>query len=1021
MSRIHQRRSKAHRIAGLLIAATATMTLATGGSTLAGSGDDTVKGTQNAPDKQAKSLYIVQMADPPVVAYTGGISGLRATKPAKGQKIDPNSAVVVNYVKYLDGTHNARVAAVGGRKVYSYRYAFNGFTAELTPNQAARLAADARVVAVTKDTIAKLDTSTTPDFLDLDATRGIWSTLSGNASGSPISGSGPGSAGAGEGVIVGIIDSGIWPENPSFSDRDAAGQRVYQQVSGWHGKCVPGEAFTATDCNQKLISAQYFGEGFGGAAGIKASFPYEFISARAADGHGVHTASTAAGNYGVDAVIDGFSYGRISGMAPRARIAVYKTCWGVAPEGGCPNSDNVAAIDQAVADGVDVLNFSISGTSTNFRDPVEIAFLFAADAGIFVAASAGNSGPGASTVAHPSPWLTTVAASTHDRSGSGSVTFGNGRTYYGASLTAGVGPVSIVNADAAGMAGADPAELLLCVPGTLDPSKVAGKIVVCDRGVIARTEKSLAVKNAGGVGMVLVNTSTNTLNADVHYVPTVHLAVTDRTAVRAYAATATATATATIAAGVTTTGQVTAPAMAAFSSRGPLLAGGGDLLKPDITAPGVDVLAAYSPNEAGRNFDFLSGTSMSSPHMAGIAALMKDLYPTWSPAAIKSALMTTAYQTTKTGATGQVFGGPFDFGAGHVAPNAAMNPGVVFDAGFNDWLGFLCGTQLPTSFCTSAGVPVLDPSNLNVPSVAIGDLAGAQTVTRTIKNVSGAAATFSAAVTGLTGLKVVVAPAVVALGAGESATVSITITRAKAALNTYVDGAITWTSTAGHKARIPVVVKPVALAAPASVTGTGAAQSFNVRFGYSGAFSATARGLVPPMVTPGSVAQDPDQTFDPADPTGTVMIPVTIPQGTTYARFALFDSDVLAGADIDLYAYQGTTLVGSSASGTSAEEVNLSFTAPTTAITELRVYVHGWGLPASASPFKLHQWNVGKTTAGNMTVTAPGTATSGTTGTISLTFTGLAPATRYLGSVAYSGATGMPEPTIVSINTPPAP
>ena len=1014
MSRIHQQRSNTHRIAGLLVAAIAAVTLASGGSTLAGSGNNTVKGTQNVPDKQAKSLYIVQMTDPPAVAYTGGISGLRATKPAKGQKIDPNSAVVVSYVKYLDGTHNARVAAVGGRKVYSYRFAFNGFTAELTPAQAARLATDARVVAVTKDSIAELDTSTTPDFLGLNAQGGIWSRLSGSASGNPISGSGAKSGGAGEGVIVGIIDSGIWPENPSFSDRDANGKRVYQQLSGWHGKCVPGEAFTATNCNQKLISAQYFGEGFGGAAGIKAAFPYEFISARAADGHGVHTASTAAGNYGVNALIDGTSYGSISGMAPRARIAVYKTCWGI-DEGGCPNSDNVAAIDQAVADGVDVLNFSISGTQTNFRDPVEIAFLFAADAGIFVAASAGNSGPGASTVAHPSPWLTTVAASTHDRSSEGTVTLGNGNTYTGASLATSSVTAPIVNSVAVGLAGEPTAKVALCYPGTLDPALVNGKIVVCDRGEISRTDKSQAVKAAGGVGMVLVNTSPNSLNADLHYVPTVHLSDVDRAAINAYAANAGPTTTATIAR--TASGPVTAPAMAEFSSRGPLLASGGDLLKPDITAPGVDVLAAYSPVAANRNFDFLSGTSMSSPHMAGIAALMKDLYPTWSPAAIKSALMTTAYQTTKTGRTGETFGGPFDFGAGHVAPNAAMNPGVVFDAGFNDWLGFLCGTQLPTSFCTRSGVPVLDPSNLNVPSVAIGDLAGAQTVTRTITNVSGATATFTATASGLTGVNVVVVPAQVALAPGRSATVSISFTNVSAPLNAYVDGAITWTSGAGHTARIPVVVKPVALAAPAAVTGTGAAQRYDVKFGYTGPFTATARGLEAAKVTPGSVAQDLDQTFDPADAEGTVAIPVVIPVGTTYARFALFDSDVAAGADIDLYVIGGG-YEEFSASGTSAEEVNLSFATPTAAPIEVTVYVHGWGLPAGTSSFALHEWYVRDLPVGNMTVSAPATATLGATGTISLTFSGLVAATRYLGSIAYGGAAGMPEPTIVSINTP---
>jgi hypothetical protein len=342
----------------------------------------------------------------------------------------------------------------------------------------------------------------------------------------------------------------------------------------------------------------------------------------------------------------------------------------------------------------------------------------------------------------------------------------------------------------------------------------------------------------------------------------------------------------------------------------------------------------------------------------------------------------------------------------------------VFDAGFNDWLGFLCGTQLPTSFCTSAGVPVLDPSNLNVPSVAIGDLAGAQTVTRTVTNVSGASATFTASATGLAGIDVNISPNSFTLAAGASRVVTITFTNAGAALNTYKNGAITWTSDAGHSARIPTVIKPVALAAPASLTGTGAPQSYSVRFGYTGAFTATPRGLVTPTLTAGTVQQDPDQTFDRNDTVGNAVVQVTIPAGTTYARLALFDSDVAAGADIDLYVYQGATRVGSSGGGTSAEEVNFSFGSPTAAPIALTVYVHGWGLPAGSSPFKLHEWYVPNTASDTMIVSAPGSATLGATGTINLTFSGLAPATRYLGSIAYSGAAGMPAPTIVSINTP---
>ncbi|MEK7787599.1 MAG: S8 family serine peptidase, partial [Chloroflexota bacterium] len=335
---------------------------------------------------------------------------------------------------------------------------------------------------------------------------------------------------------------------------------------------------------------------------MKASFPFEYASARDADGHGSHTASTAAGNSGVTAIVDGINLGAISGMAPRARIAAYKVCWG-RDQGGCFSSDSVAAIDQAVADGVDVINFSISGSTTSFRDPVEIAFLFAADAGVFVAASAGNSGPGASTVAHNSPWLTTVAAGTHDRLYQATVTLGNGANYTGVGLGAAVGPAPIVLSTAAGLPGANATQVRLCFLGVLDPAIVTGKIVVCDRGTNARVEKSQAVRDAGGVGMILANTSANSVNADLHFVPTVHVDHVIGAAIKTYV-NSTPGATAQLSAGVQVAGAV-APDVAAFSSRGPALAGDGDLLKPDIMAPGVDVLAAVSPAAGGRNWDFL--------------------------------------------------------------------------------------------------------------------------------------------------------------------------------------------------------------------------------------------------------------------------------------------------------------------------------------------------------------------------------------------------------------------------------
>lgn len=953
------------------------------------------EGTQN---------YVVEMAEFPVVSYTGGVSGLAATKPGKGQKIDPNSNGVKKYFGHLVGKHDkALERAGGGKKLYDYGYTFNGFAAELTEEQAAKLSALKGVVAVTPDEKLQLDTSSTPAFLGLTAQGGLWEQLGGTGTANPS----PNATGAGEGVIVGIIDGGIWPEHPSVSDR-INGKLVYQQIPGWHGKCTPGEEFNASMCNKKLIGAQYYNAAWGGNAAIDAQFPWEFNSPRDFGGHGTHTATTAAGNYGIKGTGPSavFTQGSnvISGVAPRARIAAYKTCWETGGGGACFSSDSVAAIDQAVADGVDVLNYSISGSRTNFRDPVEIAFLFAADAGVFVAASAGNSGPASSTVAHPGPWLTTVAAGTHNRDGQGSVTLGNGVTYTGSSVATSVGPAPLIDSVNAGLAGAPAGDVELCVPGTLDPAKVTGKIVVCKRGVIARVDKSRAVQMARGVGMILYNDPDSSLNADFHFVPTVHVNRASGLAIKAYAATANATAKINQATIVT---NAPAPFTASFSSRGPLQAGNGDLLKPDVIAPGQDVLAGVAPpGNSGRLFDLYSGTSMSSPHVAGLGALLKHKYPSWSPMAIKSALMTSGYDVLDSASEATRI---FRQGAGHVRPNNAADPGLVFDNGFTDWLNFICGTQ-PGSFC-SAFTPI-DPSDLNVASIAIGDLAGTQTVTRRVTNVSGQAESYTASVSGLTGVNAVVS-SLGSIGAGETKPFTVAFTATTAALNAYVGGQLTLRGDKGHVVRIPLVVRPVALAAPTEVSSTGGAISYNVKFGYTGSFSATARGLVPAAVTPGTVADDPtDGACTNTSAADKVRTTVAVPAGTTYARFSLFDADVAPGADIDLCVFSPAgQLVGSSAGATSAEEVNLLAPAAGT----YNVVVHGWGV-SGTSPFRLHTWVLGSTAAGNMTVTAPASATLGATGTINLTFSGLTAGTKYLGSVAYGGAAVMPNPTIVRVN-----
>jgi subtilisin family serine protease len=976
--------------------------------------------------KRLSDVYIVRMSEDPVVAYRGGIPGLKATKPARGQKIDPNSPRVVDYVRHLNARHDTALAAAGpARKLYDYAYTFNGFAAQLSEAQAAKVATVPGVLSVSRDQEYFADTSSTPAFLGLNATGGLWEQLGGVDS-------------AGEDIIIGIVDSGVWPEHPSFSDRTGsngngsqAGKLGYQQIPGWHGKCSPGEAFTASDCNHKLIGAQRFNEGWGGDAGIEADRPWEFTSPRDYHGHGTHTASTAGGNSGVPATGDAAVFGNVSGIAPRARIAMYKALWSTetASTASGTGVDLVAAIDQAVADGVDVINYSISGTTTNFLDAVQIAFLNAADVGVFVACSAGNSGPTTGTVAHPGPWLTTVAAGTHNRNGEGSVVI-DGHTYTGASLANAI-TGTLVDAENSGLTGSDPLAARQCfaaadnlVAGVptpvLDPAKVAGKIVLCDRGVNALVNKSLAVKQAGGIGMVLTNVAgggTNTL-ALMHSVPAVHLAysATDYAALHAAADEGEQAAIAQ----ATIIFNVAAPLTASFSSRGPLTAGGGDLLKPDVIAPGQDILAGVAPpGNNGLLFSLYSGTSMSSPHVAGLAALLKNRHPSWSPMMIKSALMTSAYD---------ILDGPntnplviFRQGAGHVRPNSAADPGLVFDANINDWLAFLCGTTTGVTPATCSALVglgySLDPSNLNVASIAIGDMAGVQKVTRRVTNVSDAAATYTPSYTGLLGFTVAVSPASLTLNPGQTKSFTVTFTRTTATLNVYTGGQITW-SDGTHSVRIPAVIRPVALAAPASVFGNGSPISYNVTFGYTGPFTAEARGLVPATTNAGTVADDPADSFVRGGP-GTLGYEIVIPAGTSHARFSLFDAFTDGADDLDLYVYSGTgttggTLVGSSGGGTSAEEVNLRNPAAGT----YTVWVHGWGTDGPDADFTLFNWVLGTTAAGNMTVSAPASAMLGVTGPINLSFSGLTAGTKYLGSVAYAGAAGMPNPTIVRVDTP---
>ncbi len=815
-----------------------------------------VPATAATPTAQPAGTYLVRTALDPVVGYDGGVTGLAATKPSAGHKIDPRAAGVVEYADHLRARHDAvlnRAGAGKAAKLYDYAYAFDGFAARLTPDQAARLETTPGVLSVTRDRLRSVDTSSAPGFLGLDRRGGLWDQLGGPTGTDRRDG-------AGEDIVIGVVDSGIWPQSGSFSDRDRHGRQAYGPVEGFRGTCAPAGdgSWDAGSCNRKLVGARHFNAGWGGDEGLETLRPWEFSSPRDYNGHGTHTASTAGGNHGVDTSGPAGTLGPISGIAPRARIAAYKALWST--EDGYTahgyTSDLVAAIDQAVADGVDVINYSVSGTTSDFLDPVELAFLYAAEAGVFVAAAAGNSGPASATVAHPGPWLTTVAAGTHSRQARGAVRLGDGRRYAGPSSAVRVGPAPLVDGATAARPGAESWQAELCYPASanggepvLDRQRVAGRVVVCDEGNVAPSAKSRAVKEAGGVGMILTNRFSKNPSPGVHLVPTVVLAGSDWEAVKSYAATGGAKATveqATIGSGEA------APYTASFSSRGPLFAGGGDLLKPDLIAPGQDILAAVAPpGHDGLSFDLASGTSMAAPHVAGLAALLKDRHPAWSPMMIKSSLMTTGYDVRDgAGTSPDVI---FRQGAGHVRPNDAADPGLVYDSDVEDWIAFLCGTTdgvAPASCdALAAAGHSLDPSDLNAASIAIGPLSGPRTVTRKVTNVGDRTATYTAGVEGLEGIDVTVSPRRLTLKPGQTKAFTVRIARETAEPNRYYGGRLTWTD-GRHRVRTPIVVR---LTRPADTGWRVDALAGGPTFDAS-----TQTGYVQPQlpINPGSTAGD---------------------------------------------------------------------------------------------------------------------------------------------------------------------
>ncbi|HEX5511936.1 MAG TPA: S8 family serine peptidase [Actinomycetales bacterium] len=712
----------------------------------------TVTGTKSLSSRLAKTdpkllsrsdsamvPVLIKLDHDATASYTGGREALRATSPrVTGKPLTENTAAVQAYERFQKSREDEVVrqlqkavpkASIGTR----LRTVYGGFAATIPANTVKTVLGIDGVTAVQMDELRKPLTDSSPQFIDAPP---VYNQLGGVAN-------------AGEGIIYGNLDSGVWPEHPSFAD-----QGNLKPPPGPARVCDFGDnPLTAANdpfvCNNKLIGGQAFLDAYLSNPTRAAAEPFK--TARDSNGHGTHTSSTTAGNIVKDVSILGSKLPPIHGIAPGAWLMEYKVC-GV---DGCFSSDSAAAVQQAIADGVDVINFSISGGTDPFTDPVELAFLDAYAAGVFVSASAGNDGPGAGTANHLSPWVMTVGASTQEREFATTLTLkgsdGATATFEGASIMPGVGEFPVVLSSAA------PYSDDLCQKPA-PAGTFTGKIVACKRGTNARVDKGYNVLQGGAEGMILYNATLADVETDTHWLPTVHLA--DGRPFLAFMG-AHPGVVGSWPAGAAKKGQ--GDVMASFSSRGPA----GLFIKPDVTAPGVQILAGDTPimesitsGPAGEYFQAIAGTSMSSPHVAGAAVLVRAVHPDWTPGQIKSALMTSSLtdvlkEDAKTPAD------PFDMGAGRIDVARSAGVSLTFD-------------ETADRFFALGGNPVT-AVDLNLPSVNAPTMPGELTTSRTVKNVSSQTQVVKVSASAPSGSSITVSPSNFTVPAGKTATFKITI------------------------------------------------------------------------------------------------------------------------------------------------------------------------------------------------------------------------------------------------------
>lgn len=664
--------------------------------------------------------FVVILPDKPLATYKGEVAGLAATAPSvTGAKLNVKSPESQAYLKFLQAQQSAFLSTAGNvlgytpKVLFQYQYGTNGFSMMLTPDEAALLAAQTGA-KVLRAPIEHPDTDEGPDLIGAPA---IWDgeTSSGMDT-------------FGEGVLVGIIDTGINFDHPSFSANPEDGY-VYDWTGDYLGVCAPaGDPDYATACNDKLV----------GAFTYVADDPVETSSPEDSEGHGSHTASTVAGNI-VKVEYQGVTT-TISGVAPHAQIISFDVCVPEEPNGACYGDATVAAVDDAIANGVDVLNYSISGGANPYSDPVELAFLAATEAGIFVSTSAGNAGDttGPSSVAHRSPWVSTVAAASH------------GRIFANAVDITGPAPVP-PELTALGAVQAEPyiTADLVDLPIKYDPANVDGcaafaadffdgAIALIQRGTCNFSVKEANAYAAGAEYVLIFNSRTGAPAGMAGIVTgAAMISMEDGLAIIDWID-ANTTATATMHADTSRIYNANyEDIVAGFSSYGPNTTF--DVLKPDITGPGVSILAAVADGTIAPSSEYeielYQGTSMSSPHNAGAAALMVALHPDWTPMEIRSAMMMTAedgLRADRFTIEGVIRPAtPQDEGAGRIALENAAMVGLVMDETIENF---------------EAADPTLDgtPASLNLASLYSSKCVGECTWTRTFKSVAGLPATYTA-------------------------------------------------------------------------------------------------------------------------------------------------------------------------------------------------------------------------------------------------------------------------------------